>query len=50
MASEWVKLTEQDSKEPAIWGGVTNARILEEHKGETRGWFLVNSKKTPVST
>jgi hypothetical protein len=48
MASEWVKLTEQESKEPTIWVNITNACILAEHKGGTRIWFIADTKNATV--
>jgi len=48
MASEWVKLTEQDDKEPTVWVNLTNASILAEHKGGSRIWFVADTKNATI--
>ncbi|MFY9655862.1 MAG: hypothetical protein WAK01_04625 [Methylocystis sp.] len=48
MATEWVKLTEQDKKEPSVWINLTNAAILAEHKGGSRIWFTADTKGATI--
>ena len=47
MATEWVKLTDLDSKdgkEPNLWINLTNASVIAEHKGGSRIWFAGDTK------
>jgi hypothetical protein len=48
MASQWVKLTEQDGKEPSVWLNMSNACIIEEHKGGARIRFVADAKDATI--